>query len=105
MRNTDDANELQNVMNQLHDWCIVNELNRNIEKCSVMTISHKRDPLIYDYMLNGNQLKRDTKHKDLGVLFDSKMDFNEHIGSITSKASSALGFVKRFCYDLNATSR
>lgn len=33
----------------------------------------------------------------------SKLSFSKHIESITAKATAALGFVKRFCYDITDT--
>lgn len=67
----------------------------------MITITKKKDPILSNYYLCDHPLKRATKHRDLGVLFNSKLDFTEHIHSITSKAFAALGFVKRFCHNIN----
>ena len=34
------------------------------------------------------------------MIIDSKLNFNKHIEAITHKAYAALGFVKRFCFDI-----
>lgn len=41
------------------------------------------------------RLSRVSAIHDLGVLFDTKMTFNDHIDCVTSKAMRSLGFLKR----------
>ena len=36
-------------------------------------------------------------------IIDNKLKFAKHIDAITSKATAALGFIKRFCYDISDT--
>jgi len=38
---------------------------------------------------------------DLGVLLDPKFKFDSHITSTVNKAMSVLGFIKRWCKELN----
>jgi hypothetical protein len=45
--------------------------------------------------VNGSILSRRESIKDLGVIFDSKLSFVEHIGTIAGTAFRALGFVLR----------
>lgn len=49
----------------------------------------------YNYSVNGKALSRSNTITDLGVIFNSKFTFHEHIYSITSRALKTLGFVKR----------
>lgn len=55
----------------------------------------KKNPIIFNYKLNNNTITRVEKIKDLGVVFDRKLDFTDHIEYITSKARSLLGFIYR----------
>lgn len=96
-----DAALLQLAINKLRDWCELNELHLNLSKCEVLTLSHKKNPIMINYSFKDHIFERVDYHKDLGILIDSKLEFNKHIETITSKASSALGFVKRFCYDID----
>ncbi|RYE04832.1 MAG: hypothetical protein EOP33_08405 [Rickettsiaceae bacterium] len=47
------------------------------------------------------RFKRVTEQRDLGVTIDSKMNFIAHKSSVISRAKSTLGFIKRFCYNVN----
>jgi hypothetical protein len=48
--------------------------------------------VIYDYSLNGQNLKRVPVFRDLGVLMDSKL---MHIGVTVSNARQMLGFIMK----------
>jgi hypothetical protein len=62
---------------------------------SVATFTKKVKPLLFDYTLNNKILLRRSSVQDLGVLFDSKLSFCDHILSITSAAFKSLAFVLR----------
>ena len=47
------------------------------------------------YTLNGHRINRVNSIRDLGVILDSKLLFDQHIESIVKKASKALGFIIR----------
>lgn len=49
----------------------------------------------FNYNINGVPLQRVNFIRDLGVLFDSKLNFNSHIDSITKRAYKMLGFISR----------
>ena len=95
-----DAASLQSAINKLKEWCDTNELHLNLSKCEVLTLSHKRNNVSTNYNFGNHTFEHVNQHKDLGVLIDQKLKFNEHIEAITSKATAALGFLKRFCFDL-----
>jgi len=42
------------------------------------------------------QLERISCVNDLGVLFDNKLCFNDHIATMVNKANSNLGFITRW---------
>lgn len=88
---------LQNDIDALRRWCTVNKINLNADKCSVLTTTHKPIKILHDYMIGDVNLNRVTTKKDLGVIFDEKLNFNEHIDKITRKAYQMLGFIFRSC--------
>lgn len=98
-----DTLKLQSAINKLKAWCTANDLHLNLSKCSVMSISNKQPSniIVNDYHYGDHIFNRVTKQKDLGIMFDSKMNFNNHVTMIVARAKSILGFVKRFCYDIN----
>ncbi|RYE02592.1 MAG: hypothetical protein EOP33_10020 [Rickettsiaceae bacterium] len=50
-----------------------------------------------DFTINNGQHKFEKVdvHRDLGVLFDSKLTFVKHIQTVVASAKGALGFIKR----------
>jgi hypothetical protein len=84
----------------LRRWCSVNELHLNLDKCAVLTINKGSKVIQSNYRYGDYDFKRVTEQKDLGVIIDHRLKFAKHIDAITSKATAALGFVKRFCYDI-----
>lgn len=49
----------------------------------------------FNYNINGTTLNRVQTIRDLGVIFDSKLTFEQHINIITTKAYRMLGFISR----------
>jgi hypothetical protein len=60
-----------------------------------MTFSRKKQRIAYDYNIQNTILLRTSQHKDLGVTFDEKLNFNEHINLITNSSLKMLGFIIR----------
>lgn len=86
---------LQNQLDVFAYWCSVNRMLLNASKCSVITFSRKRSPVLFNYSLNNTTLTRTSTVNDLGVLLDTKLTFTDHLSYITSKASRSLGFIFR----------
>ena len=99
-----DIQKLQNAINKLKNWCTENDLHLNLDKCSVIiTNKHASNIITGSYYYGDHKFGRVNEHRDLGVLVDSKLNFIDHINAITAKATSMLGFVKRFCHDIKNT--
>ena len=96
-KNGDDCVELQNQLNLLSMWCEENRLELNIQKCKVVTYTHKRLPIEHRYALNDTVIARVSAITDLGVTFDSQLSFRSHISEIVTKASQRAGFIIRNC--------
>jgi len=78
--------------------CLPWSLWLNFSKCSILTVSRK-DPTLYDYYIKDDtcdlQLQRCDSTKDLGVIIDSNLTFEDHITEKVNKAYSVLGIIKR----------
>lgn len=94
---TDDCFNLQHDLVNIWNWCAQNNLSLNIAKCKIISFTRTLKPFIFHYNLNGSIIDRTTTIKDLGVLFDAKLTFREHINSVCSAARSTLGFIIRNC--------
>ncbi|GBO21125.1 hypothetical protein AVEN_271152-1 [Araneus ventricosus] len=90
-----DAVLLQNDLDCLFKWCTVNKLHLNIEKCRILSYTRKSEPLNHVYKINDLVLSRCDSVTALGIIFDTKLDFSQHINSMVSKAYHRFGFLKR----------
>ncbi|XP_039433577.1 uncharacterized protein LOC120415988 [Culex pipiens pallens] len=90
-----DCLALQADVDTLLHWCDRNGMTAHAKKCKVLSFTRSRNPIISDYSMNGQQLDRVDTFKDLGVVVDSKLRFNQHIALTTAKAFAMLGFLKR----------
>ena len=67
----------------------------NINKCSVISITLKRNSIFHDYNILGAMLKRVTNHDYLGVTISSDLNWLRHVKNFYNKASRTLGLLKR----------
>lgn len=83
------------------EYCSKNKLRLNSDKCNVMSFSKQLNPVVFDYKINFVSLNKTKSIKDLGVNFDTKLMFNEHIEKISNKSLQMLGFILRICSKFN----
>ena len=95
VRSVEDCRQLQDFVNRFAEWCFINNLTISVSKCSIITFTRSKAPIVYEYMIEGSQLERVTVVKDLGVELDTKLTFQHHYSSILSKANRNLGFIMR----------
>lgn len=98
----EDAQQLQDDLIRLEHYCFNNKLNLNVSKCYICSYTRKPYPIIFDYKLKNNNVTRVNFIRDLGITFDSKLLFDDHINNIVNKASRALGFILRISSDFNS---
>ena len=99
---SNDCHLLQQCLDSILDWCSINSLSLNPAKCTVSTYSRSHEVTVFSYSLEGSPLKRLEVTRDLGVLFDPMLTFNDHVDAVTSKALKVLGFVKRCTRDFTS---
>ena len=95
------VDDCENILAQLkivEDWCNQNILHLNASKCKVVSYTRKSNPVVFDYSLNSQILERSVTIKDLGVIFDQKFTFSNHVAQVTSSALKMLGFIVRNCH-------
>ena len=67
----------------------------NSDKCEVLRITRKRNPVIFPYKLHKKELNVTNAAKYLGVTISKDLNWTTHINNITGKAKNTLRFVKR----------
>ena len=82
-------------INTLHDWAKTWQMDFNVSKCAVLTITNKRKPSTHIYTMNGQEIPRRDKYDYLGVTIDPKLSWKDHISRVCGKANRTLGLVKR----------
>ena len=71
-----------------------------------MSFCRKRNPVMFDYTINGESLLRVNNFNDLGILVSNNLSWDLHIESCVSKASQRLGLVKRTIgYDVSVPTK
>ena len=90
-----DTSLLQDDLHRIMSWSSMWRLYFNFSKCSVLSLSLKKKPILCDYTLGDNVLNRVAVQKDLGILVDSRLTFVPHVDSIIKKANRMCGLVWR----------
>ena len=86
---------LQNDLDTITSWAEKWLMELIINKCSVLSITLKRNSIFHDYDILGATLKRVTNHDYLGVTISSDLNWLRHVTKIYNKASRTLGLLKR----------
>ena len=92
----EDALILQEDINKLEVWSNKWLLNFHPDKCHVLTLGKFQNIMhTQRYTISGQELEHVFDEKDLGVIFDSDLSFDEHISRITQKANGIVGLIRR----------
>lgn len=95
-----DCKLLQKDLDSLYQWCNINQMALNLKKCKIMRFV-RNTPLTVNYFLGDYQVEIVENFQDLGILFDSKLNFVPHITTIINKARGTLGYIKRWAKEFN----
>lgn len=91
---------LQTDIDVVLAWCKENGMSVNVSKCKAITFSRCVTTLAHQYRIDKTPLDNVKSIRDLGVIMDSKLRFNEHVSTVTAKAFSVLGFIRRNASEL-----
>lgn len=105
MSNAEDKNSLQVDLDKLAFWCCQWQMEINVSKTKAMTFTRTHNPELSYYTIQGIPVEKVSTFKYLGVHLSSDLSWNEHINTITSKASKTLGFIKRNLYLANSATK
>ena len=92
-----DCDSLQESLVKLDSWSMENKLFFNASKCKVLTITRKKNPVIYEYTLGSKKLTRVDHEKDLGIMTTTNITWDLHVNTVVAKANKMLGILKRTC--------
>lgn len=88
--------KLQQQLKKITSWCKKWGFKININKTADLTFTKRAYKLqnIPPLFLNHQQLKRTTSAKFLGIIFDNKLNFNEHMKYVTKKVNLSLNLLR-----------
>lgn len=97
VRSLADCKRLQNDLNNLYEYYVLNKITVSTEKCQCISFTRKTRPIMFTYNFNNVVISRCEMVRDLGVYLDRKMLFSYHIDIIVTNAYRNLGFIIRTC--------
>ena len=83
--NIESSDQLQNCLTDLHNWLTTNHLLLNSIKTELINISTAKlniEPAFPKIFINDIPIKQSNSTKYLGVKFDNKLNFDQHILSL-----------------------
>ena len=91
-----DSIQLQHDIDALDEWTSKWLLKFNSDKCHVLTMGKTEDiKHTHNYKIGHEELDHVFSEKDLGVTFDTDLEFEEHITSKVNKANAIMGLIRR----------
>ena len=82
-KNAGDLRQLQADVDHLHRWCVDRNLKINVGKSYVQVFNHSGQPFLdAPVSLGGQPLSRVAVGKDLGLLVDDKLQFQDQLKKI-----------------------
>jgi len=92
----DEEEALQDILDKMYDWTRYSLLKFHPQKCEAMRIKNKRnDTSCGMYNIDCVRLATSQKVKDLGIVFNENLTFEEHINDKVNKANSIAGLIRR----------
>jgi hypothetical protein len=88
---------LQEDLNTLEDWSNKWQLKFNSTKCKVMYVGGQPKEDYFMKLEDGTKIKLIVceTEKDLGITFDNRLHFKDHISSAIKKANQLVGMIRR----------
>lgn len=93
-----DTLELQSAINRLQEWASDNKLTINASKTQFITYGARN--FNTKYYVSGQEISRVDNIRDLGVIFDQKVNFKAHLRNIIVKAKRMIAIGKRLCHEV-----
>ena len=93
----------QEYLNKLEDWMSTWRLSLAPHKCAQITLSKARDNSEDKMLLKlyNVEVQEDQSPKFLGIVFDRRLNFSNHLNSLDTKIRDRMNLLKILAYDKN----
>lgn len=103
IRNDKDRHDMQFSIDNLVEWSAINRLNLNASKTYHVSYYIKRNiPIQTTYYIRSVEIEKKQTIKDLGITFDSKLKFNEHINNVQKRITNMNCLSWRFTKEIRS---
>jgi hypothetical protein len=103
INNIEDNKILQNDIQELENWSDKWLLRFHPDKCKVLSAG-KQKTQQFKYTLCNTELQYFNKEKDIGVVIDNQLNFEDHMNEQINKSNSIMGLIRRtFTYQPSCT--
>ena len=103
IRSKEDQTLLREDLDKLQEWERDWLMQFNADKCEVIRITNKRNPLAHDYHIHRIKLQTVKNAKYLGLTISSDLSWNTHVDITAKKATTSLYFLKRNLHSCPST--
>lgn len=97
----EDTSIMQEDLDTLHEWSKIWLLKFHPDKCVTLRISLNKQSEAHAYYLGEDELKKVEEVKDLGIIVDSRLQFQKQISGKVNKANQSWGTIKRTFKHMN----
>jgi len=84
---------MQQDLDVLSQWAIINQMPFNVNKCKVMNIGKKN--MKFDYKITGSVIPKTKEEKDLGVFFSDNFKPTLNCSRASKAANKVVGLIRR----------
>ena len=95
---TDDGKRLQEDLTELTKWAEQWQMTFHPAKCYILRVTRKKNSIITNYEMLGQQLETVHQYPYLGVELSEDLEWEPHINKVISIANRTLGFLRRNIY-------
>lgn len=93
---------VNNELSSVSEWLINNRLSLNINKSCFILFSGGKKTQSFRIFLLGNEVKRVSSAKYLGVMLDENLDWQPHVNYIVTKLKQGSGFIRKLSHLISA---
>ena len=91
----EDTNQLQLDLDRLQEWERDWNMEFHPQKCHLLRVSNKRDPIKANYTIHSQTLVEVEQAKYLGVTIHQTVNWNKRISTIAKKGNKIRAFIQR----------